>query len=260
MEAGWDEQEFHDRQAARRAATFGDDRRKWWVEDDAYLDHETWLRTAWAYLEPVAGQRVLDYGCGHGMAAVVLARRGAEVFAVDLSAGYITEAHRRATLNGVVVHCVQADCEALPFASESFDRVWGHAIVHHLCVHRAAAEVARILRPGGVAVFCEPWGGNPLLEIARRYLPYPHKERTPKERPLTSGRLAPLRRHFVQVQVEGFQLLTLIRRLGWYIGTGWLERLEQKLLRRWPWLWQWCRYVVITCRKEQSPKRQFLDE
>jgi len=47
--------------------------------------------------------------------------------------------------------------------------------------------------------------------------------------------------------------LTLIRRLGWYIGTGWLERLEQKLLRRWPWLWQWCRYVVITCRKEQSP-------
>jgi SAM-dependent methyltransferase len=252
MEQRWEEQGFHDRQAARRAATFGDDPQQWWVEDDVYLNHETWLRTAWAHLEPIAGQRVLDYGCGHGMAAVVLARRGAEVFAVDISAGYITEASRRAAINGVVVRCLQADGEALPFATASFDRVWGHAIVHHLRVQRAAAEVARILRPGGVAVFCEPWGGNPLLEIARRYLPYPHKERTPEERPLTSGRLAHLRRHFAQVQVEGFQLLTFIRRLGWRTGIGWFERMEQKLLRCCPSLWQWCRYVVITCRKERA--------
>jgi SAM-dependent methyltransferase len=254
MDRGWDEQRFHDRQAARRAAALGDDPRKWWVDEEAYLDHETWLRPAWARLELRAGQKVLDYGCGHGMAAVMLARRGAEVFAVDISAGYITEASRRATLNGVVVRCVQADGEALPFPDASFDCVWGHAIVHHLCVKRAAAEVARILRPGGVAVFCEPWGGNPLLEIARRYLPYPGKERTPEERPLTSGRLAHLRPYFANIHVEGFQLLALIRRLGWRKGIKWLEHIEQGLLRRWPALWQWCRYVVITCRKANEPQ------
>lgn len=249
MDRGGEEQQFHDRQAARRAADLGDDPRKWWVEEDAYLDHETWLRPAWARLELRTGQKVLDYGCGHGMAAVILARQGAEVCAVDISAGYIAETRRRATLNGVRVQCVQADGEALPFANASFDRVWGHAIVHHLRVKRATAEVARILRPGGVAVFCEPWGGNPLLEIARRYLPYPGKERTPEERPLTSGRLAHLRPYFSHIQVEGFQLLAGIRRLGWHTGIKWLERLEHRLLQRCPALWQWCRYVVITCRK-----------
>ncbi len=48
-----------------------------------------------ARLGDVAGLPVLDYGCGHGMAAVVLARRGAHVMAFDLSPGYLTEARRR---------------------------------------------------------------------------------------------------------------------------------------------------------------------
>src|SRR5207248_6279307 len=134
----------------------------------------------------VRGQRVLDYGCGHGMAAVVLARRGARVTAFDLSPGYLEEAAARARANGVVVLPVQADGERLPFADGAFDRVWGNAVLHHLDLRTAAREVFRVLRPGGFAVFCEPWGDNPLLNLARRHLPYPGKERTPDERPLCS--------------------------------------------------------------------------
>lgn len=244
-----EERWFHDRQAAQRAAALGDDPAAWQVDEEVYLNHESWLLPALSRLGEVAGCRVLDYGCGHGMAAVVLARRGAEMYAVDISAGYLAETSRRADANGVSVRCVQADGEALPFANASFDRLWGHAILHHLHLPRAAAEVARVLRPGGVAVFCEPWGGNPLLEWARRYLPYPGKDRTPEERPLTGGRLAPLYRCFSEVQIEGFQLLTVVRRLGWRRGLYWLQQLEQKLLQRWPVWWKWCRYVVITCRK-----------
>ena len=88
------EQIFHDRQAQARALSFaGDEALRF--DDDGYLDHETWIRPAMERLGDVAALPVLDYGCGHGMAAVVLARRGASVTAFDLSHGYLTEARRR---------------------------------------------------------------------------------------------------------------------------------------------------------------------
>src|SRR5207302_1903430 len=83
---------------------------------------------------------------------------------------YVAEARRRARANGAAVKIVTADAERLPFADASFDRVWGNAVLHHLDLGRAAPELRRVLAPGGVAVFCEPWGENPLLTWARRRL------------------------------------------------------------------------------------------
>ena len=85
------EQAFHDRQADERSPSFPDAAALRFA-DDAYLDHETWIRPAIDRLGRLDGRRVLDYGCGHGMAAVVLARRGGRVTAFDLSAGYLAEA------------------------------------------------------------------------------------------------------------------------------------------------------------------------
>ena len=70
-----DERLFHDRQAAERAASFRLGRADLVFADHAYLDHESWIRPALAKLGDPKGKRALDYGCGHGMAAVVLARR-----------------------------------------------------------------------------------------------------------------------------------------------------------------------------------------
>jgi SAM-dependent methyltransferase len=241
------EQLFHDRQAADRSATFRRDPAGLLVADDDYLDHETWVRPAFARLGDLRGKRVLDYGCGHGMAAVVLARRGAAVTAFDLSAGYVREAEERAAANGVPVRCVVADGERLPFADGSFDAVWGNAVLHHLDLSRAGAELRRVLAPGGVAVFCEPWGGNPFVEFARRRLPYPGKHRTPDERPLTAKGLAPLRDHFPGLQVEGFQLLGMVRRV-WRNRrlAALLDAADRRLLRRASGLENWCRYVLLT--------------
>src|SRR5919199_4488262 len=125
------ERVFHDRQAEGRAARFRrpEDLR---FTDDDYLGHETWVRPAFERLGALRGQRVLDLGCGHGMAAVVLARRGARVTALDLSPGYLAEARRRAQANGAAVDFVQGDGARLPFADRSFERVWGNAVLHHL--------------------------------------------------------------------------------------------------------------------------------
>src|SRR5262249_25493392 len=174
------EQHFHDRQARERASAV-----RLRFDDADYLDHETWIRPAFAQLGEVRGLPVLDYGCGHGMAAVVLARAGAHVTAFDLSSGYVEEARARARANGVHVELVQADGERLPFADGAFDRIWGCAVLHHLEVRTAGRELRRVLRPDGRAVMCEPWGGNPLLQLARERLPYPGKHRTADERPLT---------------------------------------------------------------------------
>jgi len=244
------EQLFHDRQAHERSLTFSRQPDKLSFDDDTYLDHETWVRPAFGLLGDVRGRRVLDYGCGHGMAAVVLARRGARVTAFDLSPGYLAEARRRAAANGVAVDFVCADGERLPFASASFDRIWGNAVLHHLDPARAAAELGRVLRPGGVAVFCEPWGGNPLLNWARNHLPYPGKGRTAGEHPLCPADLRVLRRAFPGLQVRGFQLLSMLRRvLRPGRLTRALERCDAGLLAAFPGLRRYCRYVVLTLPK-----------
>src|SRR2546423_1129915 len=92
---------FHDQQAAERAAALRPNDYRF--DDANYLNHESWIAPAFALFGDVAGKRVLDLGCGHGMASVVLARQGADVTACDLSLGYVREARARAAANGVRV-------------------------------------------------------------------------------------------------------------------------------------------------------------
>lgn len=240
------ERAFHDRQAAGRASRFGGPD-AFHFNDDWYLDHESWIRPAFAQLGDVAAKDVLDLGCGHGMAAVVLARRGARVTALDLSAGYLEEARLRAVANDCAIRVVQADGERLPFADASFDRIWGSAILHHLDLTIAAPGLRRVLRPGGAAVFCEPWGGNPLLAFARRWLPYPGKERTADERPLGPDDLRPMRGSFPGLTVQGFQLLSMLSRVApknRFVDI--LRHADATILGRLPSLGRFCRYIVLT--------------
>jgi ubiquinone/menaquinone biosynthesis C-methylase UbiE len=184
------------------------------------------------------------------MAAVVLARRGASVTAFDLSGGYIGEAHRRALANQVDVSFVQANGESLPFADQSFDCIWGNAVLHHLDLHTAGREIHRVLRPNGLAVFCEPWGENPMLSWARRRLPYPGKDRTVDEKPLSRRHLLILANAFPNLEWQGYQFLGMARRL---LGPGRLStglcRCDEGLFARFPSLRRYARYVVLLLRR-----------
>jgi SAM-dependent methyltransferase len=242
------EQIHHDHQARERAEYFQQHSKDLFFRDEDYLDHETWIRPAFEQLGDLDGKRILDYGCGHGMASIVFARRGGIVTGFDLSEEYIKEAAQRAKANRVEVDFQLADAESLPFEKESFHIVWGCAILHHLDLLQAGRELFRVMKPNGIAVFCEPWGENPLLNLARKRLPYPGKDRTVDEHPLRNEDLQPLREIFPSVQVRGFQLLAMLRRFFRREGRmgGFLDRWDSRLLKRFPQLEKWCRYVVIT--------------
>jgi SAM-dependent methyltransferase len=241
---------YHDLQARQRAETFRRDPGRLLVRDGEYLDHESWIRPAFGRLGNVSGKRVLDYGCGHGIASVVLAWLGANVTAFDLSADYLREARLRSSVNDAKIQFVQADAHHLPFADSSFDAIWGHAILHHLDLSLAGEELRRVLRPGGIAVFCEPWGGNPLLRWARRWLPYPGKGQTEMEAPLQRKDLEVLTKSFPRLEWDGFQLFSMAgRALPLAALLKPLDRIDRVLLRSRPKWKNWCRYVVLTLRR-----------
>ncbi len=101
----------------------------------------------------VAGQRVLDVGCGPGaLTAELVARLGPDsVAAVDPSASFVEAARDRHP--GVDVR--EAPAESLPFADGSFDVVLAQLVVHFMSDPVAGlAEMARVTRRDGVVAAC----------------------------------------------------------------------------------------------------------
>src|ERR1700755_1504511 len=111
------------------------------------------------YLTP--GMKVLDCGCGPGAISVGLAEAvgpAGHVTGVDFGESQIAVAKARSTPN--LTFRVGSVYE-LPFADNTFDLVFSHALCEHLADPiRGVAEIRRILRPGGLAGLCSPdWGG-----------------------------------------------------------------------------------------------------
>lgn len=143
------------------------------------------LEYAFHLLGDISGQRVLDLGCGSGENSLLLALKGARLAAIDISADLLGLAGRRLAVNrapkaGLVV----ASAHDLPFEDASFDTVLGIAILHHLDLSIVSREVARVLKPGGRAVFKEPVRNSRALELLRRLIPYRAPDVSPYERPL----------------------------------------------------------------------------
>jgi SAM-dependent methyltransferase len=111
-----------------------------------------------------AGARVVDLGCGSGVFTNLLRRRGYQCVGVDLSPNLIAIA--RANFSGIEFRT--GDIERLPFPDGSFDGVLLSGVLHHLPERsRCAAEVFRILRPGGKFVAFDPNRMNPFMYLYR---------------------------------------------------------------------------------------------
>jgi SAM-dependent methyltransferase len=124
-----------------------------------------------------AGARVLDVACGTGNLAIPLARMGCVVTGVDIAANLLVQARERAETEGLEVRFDEGDAEALPYADASFDAVvsmFGAMFAPR--PEMVAAELARVLRPGGTLAMAnwnpEGFSGK-MFAVPSRHLPAP---------------------------------------------------------------------------------------
>lgn len=99
-----------------------------------------------------AGRPVLDLACGRGRNALAVAASGLRTIGLDRDAAALAELGARAREARLAIAGVRADVEAghaLPFASGSL----GGVLVFRFLSRPLAAEIARVLAPGGLLVF-----------------------------------------------------------------------------------------------------------
>ncbi len=99
----------------------------------------------------------LEIGTGTGYFTLNLLQAGAirNATATDISPGMLNAMKENARRLDLKVTTEVTEAETLPFADESFDLVFGHAVLHHIPnLAKAFSEFDRVLRPGGYVAFC----------------------------------------------------------------------------------------------------------
>lgn len=117
---------------------------------------ETFRRTAILGLLPDQRSHALDVACGTGRGLLLLNKHFGKAFGVDGTREMLREAERRLRQEGETPSVCQSNAAQLPFANSTFDVVTCLNFLHlfdDAGDKRAfVAEIARVLKPGGVAI------------------------------------------------------------------------------------------------------------
>jgi len=174
------------------------------------------FRVLLKYLKPNKGEEILDLGCSRGFYVRELENYTDGVIGVDISETSLKEAVTRKVAYG--------DITKLDFEANSFDKAYSlHTIEHIPNVRQFFLEMARVLRPGGIAIIVYPWepirGFQAILAAVRQYKnPFMARE-------IHLHRLTPKR---VQQLIEGTPLSHVESRFTFALGVQYLTLLSKK--------------------------------
>jgi SAM-dependent methyltransferase len=198
------ERDFHNRRFSRGAHDIREPLGKWYGALAACWREQDKLIRQYA-----KGAKVLEYGCADGRISLLYDRSPIDASGfsgIDISDGAIDSARKLAIAEGFA-NCefTVMDAERMTFFDNEFDLVFGRGILHHLDLKKACGEISRVLRPGGKAIFSEPLGHNPALNLFRKMTP---QLRTPDEHPLVMDDVKFLKTQFSSLSCRYFGLTT----------------------------------------------------
>jgi SAM-dependent methyltransferase len=137
---------------ALTSATLKHLREAWWDDTFTGFLAET--------LAPRPGNRILDVGCGEGLAEVEIGRlhiSQLRLFGIDLTPSKVAAARQETLSHNQRVGFAAADASRLPFKDGSFDSIYCVAVLQHIAqVELAVAEFARVTASKGRVVAVEP--------------------------------------------------------------------------------------------------------
>jgi SAM-dependent methyltransferase len=137
---------------ALTSATLKHLREAWWDDEFTEFLAET--------LAPRPGNRILDVGCGEGLAEVEIGRlhiSQLRLFGIDLSPSKVAAARQETLSHNQRVGFAAADARRLPFKDGCFDSIYSVAVLQHIDeLESAVSEFARVTAPRGRVVAVEP--------------------------------------------------------------------------------------------------------
>lgn len=124
-------------------------------------------------LPPAQRGRLLDVGCNWGRWSVAASRLGYRAVGIDPSLGAVLAARRVSRQLGAAADFVVGDARFLPFADDSFDKVFSYSVIQHFSkedARLAISEMGRVLKRGAECLVQMPnkWGLRCLFHQVRR--------------------------------------------------------------------------------------------
>ena len=119
------------------------------------------------YVKPIAGERVLDIGCGTGASALHVPAE-TEYVGIDINEAYIARAKKKF---GACKTFKVDDVTTMPISEDSFDRAFSFGVLHHIDdngVRSLLSKITKLVKPRGIYVTLDPClvpGQNPIARV-----------------------------------------------------------------------------------------------